>query len=404
MLKNKNIALYVTGGIAVYKTIDLMRTFIKKGANVRVAMTDSATQFINPLTFQVLSTNEVHIDTFYESNPKHLAHIDISDWTDIAVVAPATANTIAKMTYGLADNFVSSALLATNAPIFIVPAMNSDMYENPATQTNIQVLTARGLKVMEPDTGFLAEGYEGKGRFPEQERIMDELEAYLLEQEENLPLTGYKFLISAGGTKERIDPVRYISNDSSGKTGYEIAKAAYYQGADVTLVTTTDHPLPPAIKKIKVVSADDMYEAIDQEFTKTDVLVMAAAVSDYKVAHQATSKIKKEDTDAKIAIELTKNPDIVKTMGEKKTHQYVVGFAAETEKLEENAYKKLEQKNLDMIVGNDVSRADIGFDVDFNEVLILTKDKKRSTIARQAKEQIGEILVDKIRDELMKRK
>lgn len=404
MLKNKNIALYVTGGIAVYKTVDLMRTFIKKGANVRVAMTESATQFINPLTFQVLSTNEVHIDTFYESDPKHLAHIDISDWADIAIVAPATANTIAKITYGLADNFVSSALLATNAPIFIVPAMNSDMYENQATQDNIHVLTARGMKVMEPDTGFLAEGYEGKGRFPEQERIINELQAYLLEQEENLPLKGYKFLISAGGTKERIDPVRYISNDSSGKTGYEIAKAAYYQGADVTLVTTTDYPLPPAIKKIKVFSAEDMYEAIDQSFAKTDVLVMAAAVSDYKVMHQATSKIKKEATQDNITIELTKNPDILKTMAQKKNHQYVVGFAAETEKLEEYAYKKLEQKNLDMIVGNDVSRADIGFNVDFNEVLILTKDNKRFTIDRQEKGQIAELLVDKIINELKKRK
>lgn len=379
-----------------------MRTFIKQGANVRVGMTNSATQFINPLTFQVLSKNEVHVDTFYESNPEHLAHIDISDWADIAVVAPATANTMAKITHGLADNFVSSALLATNAPIFIVPAMNTDMYENQATQANIQTLTDRGIKVMEPDTGFLAEGYQGKGRFPEQERILDELEAYLLERQKDLPLTGYKFLVSAGGTKERIDPVRYISNDSSGKTGYAIARAAYYQGAEVTLVTTTEYPLPTAIKKIKVDSAEDMYQAIDQEFSATDVLVMSAAVSDYKVANPAQTKMKKESTTSEITMTLTKNPDIVKTMAQKKDKQFVVGFAAETEKLEEYARQKLEQKNLDMIVANDVSREDTGFNVDYNEVLILTKDQERFAVPKQEKDQIAEILIEKIIDEMIK--
>lgn len=401
MLKNKNIALYVTGGIAVYKVIDLMRTFIKKGANVRVAMTKSATKFINPLTFQVLSKNEVHIDTFYESNPEHLAHIDIADWTDIAVLAPATANTIAKVAHGLADNFVSSALLATKAPIFIVPAMNTDMYENQATQANIQTLSDREIKVMTPDTGFLAEGYEGKGRFPEQERILDELENYILHHTPDLPLAGYNFLVSAGGTKERIDPVRYITNDSSGKMGYAIAKAAYYQGAKVTLVTTSDQALPQAIEKIKVTSAEEMYQAIDQSFSTTDVLVMAAAVSDYKVTHQSPAKIKKEQASEKMTIELTENPDIVKTMGQKKEKQLVIGFAAETENIEDYAYKKLQQKKLDMIVANDVSRKDTGFNVDYNEVLILTKNNERFAIPRQTKDQIAEILVDKIISELI---
>lgn len=400
MLKDKNIALYVTGGIAVYKAVDLLRTFIKEGANVRVAMTEAATNFVSPLTFQVLSTNEVHIDTFYESNPKHLAHIDMSDWADLAVVAPATTNTIAKIANGIADNFVTSALIATKAPIFVVPAMNTDMYENQATQANIQTLEKRGIKVLEPDTGFLAEGYEGKGRFPEKERILDELEYFVIEHSENLPLKGIKFLVSAGGTQERIDPVRYITNDSSGKTGYAIARAAYYQGADVQLVTTTDHLLPRAIEKFNVSSADEMYEVIDKLFDTTDVLVMTAAVSDYKVANQASSKMKKDKNHDKLTIELKENPDILKAMGDKKNKQFVVGFAAETENLEEYAQKKLVQKNLDMIIANDVSREDTGFNVDFNEVIILMKDDKRFDISKQSKKNIAKIIIEKIINEM----
>ena len=400
MLKDKNVALYITGGIAVYKAVDLLRTFIKEGANVRVGMTESAAKFVSPLTFQVLSRNEVHIDTFYESHPEHLAHIHISDWADIAVVAPATTNTIAKIAHGIADNFVTSALVATKAPVFVVPAMNTDMYENQATQANIQSLEDRGIKVLEPDTGFLAEGYEGKGRFPDKERILDELESFIIDQSEDLPLKGCRFLVSAGGTEERIDPVRYITNDSSGKTGYAIARAAYYQGADVQLVTTAEHPLPKAIEKIKVSSADEMYQVIDELFEFTDVLVMTAAVSDYKVARQSKSKMKKEELADKIVIELEENPDILKAMGNKKDKQFLVGFAAETENLEEYARKKLVKKNLDMIIANDVSREDTGFNVDFNEVIILTKDDKRFDITRQTKNNIAKIVVEKIIDEL----
>ncbi len=400
MLKGKNIALYVTGGIAVYKTVDLMRSFIKKGAHVRVAMTESATKFVSPLTFQVLSKNEVYIDTFIENEPEHLAHIDIADWTDIAVVAPATANTIAKITYGLADNFVSSALLATNAPIFIVPAMNNDMYENQATQANLEMLRSRGLYLVEPDTGFLAEGYVGKGRFPEKERIVEELESFLVESSEDLPLKGYKVLVTAGGTKERIDPVRYITNDSSGKTGHAIAKAAYHQGAAVTLVTASNLDVPTGIHKIKVASAQEMFDAVDQQFAETDVLIMSAAVSDYGVLEEAESKIKKEEQTDLMTLELKLNPDILKTMGLKKDQQFVVGFAAETENLEENAQKKLVGKNLDMIVANDVSRKDTGFNVDDNEVLILTNSDERYEIPKQSKADIANILIDKIAEAL----
>src|SRR5690625_4854263 len=249
MLKDKKIALYVTGGIAVYKVVDLMRSFIKAGAEVRVAMTESAAKFVAPMTFQILSQNEVYIDIFSEKDPSHVAHVDISDWADISVVAPATANTIAKMVYGLADNFVTSALLATASPIFVVPAMNTDMFENPATQENIQTLKNRGVYVVDPDTGFLAEGYEGKGRYPENERILEELENFIMTKDMTLPLRGYKILISAGGTKERIDPVRYITNDSSGKMGHAIAEAAYQYGAEVTLVTSSALNASKAIER-----------------------------------------------------------------------------------------------------------------------------------------------------------
>lgn len=396
MLKGKNIAFYVTGGIAVYKSVDLMRSFIKEGAHVRVAMTESATKFVSPLTFQVLSKNEVYIDTFIENEPEHLAHIDIADWTDIAVVAPATANTIAKITHGFADNFVSSALLATKAPIFIVPAMNTDMYENQATQANLETLRSRGIYLVEPDTGFLAEGYVGKGRFPEKERIVEELESFLVESSEDLPLKGYKVLVSAGGTKERIDPVRYITNDSSGKTGHAIAKAAYHQGAEVKLVTASDLDVPAGIQKIKVASAQEMFEAIDQHFDETDVLIMSAAVSDYGVLEEAKSKIKKEKQADLMTLELKMNPDILKTMGLRKDKQFIVGFAAETDNLEENARKKLVGKNLDMIVANDVSRKDTGFNVDENEVIILTSSGKRYEISKQSKADIAAILINKI--------
>lgn len=403
MLKDKKIALYVTGGIAVYKVVDLMRSFIKAGAEVRVAMTESAAKFVAPMTFQILSQNEVYIDTFSEKDPSHIAHVDISDWADISVVAPATANTIAKMVYGLADNFVTSALLATASPIFVVPAMNTDMFENKATQENIQTLTNRGMYVVDPDTGFLAEGYEGKGRYPENERILEELEAFVLSKEESLPLKNYKILVSAGGTKERIDPVRYITNDSSGKTGHAIAKAAYQYGADVTLVTASNLSAPEAIQRVQVDSADEMFEAIDKRFEDLDILIMSAAVSDYGVADAATSKMKKENDSDPVVIELKENPDILKTMGQKKSNQFLVGFAAETDHLEEYATKKLTEKNLDIIVANEVGKEDTGFDSDDNQVLILTKDHTRLEVPKTSKTNIAKILLDKIVEEFDRR-
>lgn len=402
MLKDKNIALYVTGGIAVYKVVDLMRGFIKQGANVRVAMTESATQFVSPLTFQILSTHEVHIDTFDERNPEIVAHVNISDWADVSVVAPATANSIAKIAHGIGDNFVTSALLATRTPIFIVPAMNTDMYENPATQANIETLKSRNVQFVEPDIGFLAEGYEGKGRYPENERIIEELNNFILSKTVDLPLRNRKILVSAGGTIERIDPVRYITNDSSGKMGHAVAEAAYKSGADVTLVTASKLPTPSGINTIRVDSANDMYDEINQHFVDMDVLIMAAAVSDYRVANAADSKMKKDDSSEPVMIELTENPDILKTMGSKKKNQFLIGFAAETDNLEEYAKKKLKEKNLNMIVANEVGQTDRGFNADENQVIIFTDDGERIEVPLTTKSEVANILVNKLIEELNK--
>lgn len=402
LLKDKNIALYVTGGIAVYKVVDLMRSFIKKGANVQVAMTESATKFVSPLTFQILSRQEVYVDTFDEKNPEIVAHVNISDWADVSVVAPATANTIAKMAHGIGDNFVTSALLATKSPVFVVPAMNTDMYENPATQNNIKLLKNRNIQFVEPDYGFLAEGYEGKGRFPENERIVEELSDFILSRTEDLPLKGQKILVSAGGTKERIDPVRYITNDSSGKMGHAVAEAAYYEGAEVTLVTASELPAPSGIETVRVDSALELFDEIDTRFDQTDVLIMAAAVSDYRVANEADSKMKKMDDSGPVTIELTENPDILKKMGDKKKEQFLVGFAAETDHLEKYAKKKLKEKNLDVIVANEVGRSDRGFNADENQVILFTVDGDRIDVPLTAKSEVANIIIRKVIEDLNK--
>ncbi|WP_161877643.1 bifunctional phosphopantothenoylcysteine decarboxylase/phosphopantothenate--cysteine ligase CoaBC [Alkalibacterium sp. MB6] len=398
MLKGKKIAFFVTGGIAVYKAVDLMRELIKKGAEVKVAMTPSAAQFVSPLTFQVLSKHKVHIDTFDEETPEVVNHIHLADWADASMVAPLTANTLAKLAHGLADNFVTSALLATTSPIFTVPAMNGNMYDNEATQLNSQLLRGRGIYVMEPDTGFLAEGYSGKGRFPEKERIVEEFEYFLRKQNTTLPLTGKKVLVTAGGTKERIDPVRYLTNNSSGKMGHAVAEAAWQLGADVTLVTASSLSTRSQIKRVSVESALEMHSAVDRYFNETDVLVMSAAVSDYTPESTSDQKMKKQD---QLTLSLKKNPDILKEMGSKKrANQYLVGFAAETEKLEEYAQQKLLNKQADMIVANDVGKKDRGFDSDDNEVIFFTHDHEPKVIQLKKKESIAMDIMHWVADHL----
>lgn len=387
MLENKHVTVFVTGGIAVYKAADLVRKFIKAGAIVRVAMTKSATEFVQPLTFQILSRNEVYTDTFDEKEPENVSHIHLADWTELAVIVPATANIIGKMANGIADDMVSTTLMATTAPRLIVPAMNSNMLANPATQLNLEKLESFGYTVMEPDTGFLAEGYEGKGRLPEPDKIVEKAHLLLLEKASDLPLKGKKVIISAGGTIERIDPVRYITNDSSGKMGHRLAEQARDLGADVILVTASklEHPFGVTVRPVS--SAREMQAAIMSDFDDATIIIMAAAVSDYRPKNQADKKMKKASQDIQILLE--ENPDILATMGQQKTHQFLVGFAAETNDVEKYATDKLKRKNADMIVANDVSKEHAGFNKDTNEVIIFQPNKEAIHIETDTKENIA---------------
>ena len=387
MLNQKKVAVYVTGGIAAYKALLFVRLLIKEGAQVKVAMTQSACQFVSPLTFQVLTKEKVMVDTFDENDPSVVQHIHFADWTELAIVIPATANTIAKMANGIADNFVTSALLATTAPKVLVPAMNEHMWENPATLRNCVQLQKDGVIMIEPSEGFLAEGYSGKGRLPEPEEVLQQIKELNLFDQEEQPLLGKKVLITAGGTKERIDPVRYISNDSSGKMGYALADDAIKKGAEVVLISaTTTLPVPNGVKIEYVESAREMQEKVLNHFSSVDIAIMVAAVSDYRVKEPATQKMKKTDDEDEITLTLVKNPDILKQLGSlKKEGQTVIGFAAETHQVIEFAKQKLVKKNADFIIANDVSDQSIGFGSDMHQVTILSKTGEEILLPKVSK-------------------
>ena len=391
MWKGKNVTVFVTGGIAAFKAATLVRLFVKEGAKVSVAMTKSACEFITPLTFQVLTKNKVYLDTFDEDEANKVQHIHLADQTDVAIVVPATANTIAKMANGIADNFVTSTLLATTTPIYVVPAMNEHMWENPATVRNVKQLVEDGKSVIEPVTGFLAEGYTGKGRLPEPEEIFEQITFLESKRVSKSPLKGKSVLITAGGTKERIDPVRYISNDSSGKMGYALAKAASILGAKVQLVSTTKQlKVPYGVQVTYVESALEMHDAVTQLFPKTDIAVMVAAVSDYYVANRSNQKIKKQQNESGLMLELLENPDILKKLGHSKREgQVVIGFAAETTNVLEYAKAKLEKKKADVIIANDVSNSRIGFNSDSHQVTLLTKDGHIVNLPENSKEELA---------------
>ena len=388
MWKGKNVTVFVTGGIAAYKVATLVRLFIKEEAKVSVAMTKSACEFITPLTFQVLTKNKVYLDTFDEDEANKVQHIHLADQTDVAIVVPATANTIAKMANGIADNFVTSTLLATTAPIYVVPAMNEHMWENPATLRNCVQLQKDGVFIIEPSVGFLAEGYSGKGRLPEPEEVLQQIKELNLFEEEDKSLFGKKVLITAGGTKERIDPVRYISNDSSGKMGYALADDAIKKGAEVVLISaTTTLPVPNGVKFEYVESAREMQEKVLNHFSSVDIAIMVAAVSDYRVKEPATQKMKKTDCEDEITLTLVKNPDILKQLGSlKKEGQTVIGFAAETHQVIEFAKQKLVKKNADFIIANDVSDQSIGFGSDMHQVTILSKTGEEILLPKVSKQ------------------
>ncbi|WP_314250636.1 bifunctional phosphopantothenoylcysteine decarboxylase/phosphopantothenate--cysteine ligase CoaBC [Abiotrophia defectiva] len=386
MLEKVKIGVFVMGGIAAYKVPELVRQLIKKGAQVQVAMTQSAQEFVTPLTLQVLTKRPVLTHTFDEREPSQVQHVAMADWCDLALVVPATANGLAKMAHGLADDVVTTTLLAVTAPILVVPAMNVHMYENPATQRNLAQLRADGLTIMEPDTGFLAEGYEGKGRLPELHRIVAQVERLYARTHLPQSLAGKQVMVSAGGTRERIDPVRYISNDSSGKMGYAMAQAADWLGATVTLVSTTHSLLPPeGVQVQQVASAQELAQAMTAHYDQMDYVVMAAAVSDYRVKHPHNQKIKKVAGQTDWQLDLVQNPDILAQLGQTKRQQVLIGFAAETQNLLEHARAKLSKKGADWLIANDVSNPAIGFNSDKNQVYVLGAQGQEVLLPQQSK-------------------
>lgn len=386
MLENVKIGVFVMGGIAAYKVPELVRQLIKKGAQVQVAMTQSAQEFVTPLTLQVLTKRPVLTHTFDEREPSQVQHVAMADWCDLALVVPATANGLAKMAHGLADDVVTTTLLAVTAPVLVVPAMNVHMYENPATQRNLAQLRADGLTIMEPDTGFLAEGYEGKGRLPELHRIVAQVERLYARTHLPQSLAGKQVIVSAGGTRERIDPVRYISNDSSGKMGYAMARAADWLGATVTLVSTTQSLLPPeGVQVQEVTSAQELAQAMTAHYDQMDYVVMAAAVSDYRVKQPHDQKIKKVAGQTDWQLDLVANPDILAQLGQTKRQQVLIGFAAETQNLLEHARAKLSKKGADWLIANDVSNPAIGFNSDKNQVYVLGAQGQEVLLPQQSK-------------------
>lgn len=390
MLTGKKILLGVTGGIAAFKAASLCSKLVQQGAEVRVIMTESATRFITELTLQALSKNPVYTDTFDEKNPAAIAHISLADWADLVLVAPATANIIGKMANGIADDMLSTTLLATEAPIMVAPAMNVHMYTHPAVSRNLAELAARGVLFVEPGEGLLACGYIGKGRMEEPETIVAVVNSFFDRRQKVAfrPLAGKKVVVTAGGTIERIDPVRYISNHSSGKMGFAIAKAAHELGADVVLIAANTKIAPPAgVRVIKLESAKEMYDAVAAEWNDLDILVKAAAVADYRPKEAASQKIKKSgDT---MTLELVKNVDILETLGSLKTTQFLVGFAAETTNVEQYALDKLHRKNCDLLVANDVTTEGAGFELDTNVVSIYDTDGLVESLPVQSKDEIG---------------
>jgi phosphopantothenoylcysteine decarboxylase / phosphopantothenate---cysteine ligase len=393
MVHGKNILLCVTGGIAAYKAAALTSQLTQRGANVKVMMSEGACEFITPLTFQALSRNEVYVDTFAEKNPAVIAHIDLADWADLVLVAPATANTIGKLANGIADNMITTTLLATKAPVWIAPAMNVHMYEHPAVQANIETLYRFGYRFIEPSEGYLACGYVGKGRLEEPEKIIENIESYF--SSANPFLKGKKVLVTAGPTREKLDPVRFFSNRSTGKMGYAIAEAAARFGAEVTLISgPTELEAPANVKTVRVESAQEMYEAVMERFPQVDIVIKAAAVADYRPKRVFDKKIKKQPGD--YVIEMERTIDILKTLGEQKTSQILVGFAAETDHVEEYARQKLESKRLDMVVANNVSKEGAGFASDTNIVTIFKRDGSVRSLPLMSKKQAAEEILMEI--------
>nr|WP_296031213.1 bifunctional phosphopantothenoylcysteine decarboxylase/phosphopantothenate--cysteine ligase CoaBC [uncultured Dorea sp.] len=393
MLKGKHILLGVTGGIASYKIANLASLLVKSGADVHVIMTENATNFINPITFETLTGHKCVVDTFDRNFEFKVEHVALAQLADVIMVAPATANVIAKLSHGLADDMLTTTILASRAPKIIAPAMNTGMYENPVTQDNIRLLQHYGMEVITPACGHLACGDSGAGKMPEPETLFQYLCKAVAHEKD---MAGMKVLVTAGPTQEAIDPVRYITNHSSGKMGYSIAKACALRGADVTLVSgRTSLEAPLFVNTVPVISAKDMYEEVTSRSAEMDIIIKAAAVADYRPCNVADEKIKKKDDDA-MSIPLERTDDILKYLGEhKKAGQFLCGFSMETQNMLENSKKKLQKKNLDMIVANNLKMQGAGFETDTNIVTMITEDQVFE-LELMSKEDVAFRLLDKI--------
>lgn len=376
MMQGKKILLCVSGGIAVYKAAALTSKLVQEGAQVKVIMTESARKFVAPLTFQALSRQDVYWDTFDEKDSSKIAHIDLADWADLVLVAPATANIIGKLANGIADDMITTTILATTAKVWIAPAMNVHMYDHPAVKRNLDILFQFGYQFVEPSEGYLACGYVGKGRLEEPEKVVELISDYFSNgDKETMLLRGKKVVITAGPTREMVDPVRFFSNRSTGKMGFSLAEAAVSLGAEVLLISgPSELPVPKGVEYVSVTSAEDMYNAVHEAFPSADIVVKSAAVADYRPKEILGDKLKKKDGNLVIEFERTK--DILMSLGERKTHQYLIGFAAETTNVIEYARAKLEKKRADMIVANNVKESGSGFGTDTNKVIIVTNRGK----------------------------
>ena len=391
-LKGKTIVLGITGGIAAYKMPNVAHALVKLGADVHVLMTQNATEFITPLVFETLTNRRCIVDTFDRNFQYDVAHVSLANAADLMLIAPATANVIAKMAHGQADDMLTTVTLAAHCPKLVAPAMNTHMLENPITQDNIKTLEHYGFTVIPSGSGLLACGDVGSGRLPEESVLVDYVLRELACEKD---LTGKKVVVSAGATQEPMDPVRYLTNHSTGKMGYAVARACMLRGAEVVLLSSTSCTQPdvPFVKKVPFTTAKDLFEAVKANAMDADALVMAAAVADYRPVTVASDKIKKKDGDLSIPVERT--ADILGTIGPKKTHQFLCGFSMETRDMVENSTAKLTRKNLDMVVANNLKVAGAGFGVDTNVVTFITPDGTRE-LPLMSKADVADAILDEI--------
>jgi len=391
-LKGKCILLGVTGGIAAYKAVEILRGLVKEGADVWTIMTRAAQEFITPLTFQVLSGHHVRTELFSPIRGGEVEHIALAERAHVAVVAPATANILAKMAHGIADDLLSTTLLALRCPVVVCPAMNVNMYRHPTVQENLTLLRRRGVHVVEPEEGELACGWEGKGRLAAPEIVVERLREVLAPKD----LTEEHVLVTAGPTREPLDPVRFLSNPSSGKMGFALARAARLRGARVTLVSGPTGLRPPeGVRFVSVTTAEEMFKAVLETFPEATVVVKAAAVADFRPKTRIPQKIKKGDSE-RFVLELERTPDILLELGRKKGERILVGFAAETRDVVKSAREKLQRKNLDLIVANDLTREGAGFGVDTNEVILVHRNGAEEALPRLTKAEVAWIILDRI--------